>query len=114
VTSLEELFCSVDDFCQVFEPVWERQLLGNSLQLRKRTLSLSLSESITIQIAYSNCLSSVLVPEFQDLLYREGASTLATAISWPSQLQPLCGTCSKYPYSALCLFAFLLWPLYWP
>jgi Transposase DDE domain len=50
--SLEELFCSVDDFCQVFEPAWERQLLGNGLQMRKRTGSLSLSESMTIQIAF--------------------------------------------------------------
>jgi hypothetical protein len=51
MTSLEELFCSVDDFCQVFEPAWERQLLGNGLQLRKRIRSLTLSESMTIQIA---------------------------------------------------------------
>jgi hypothetical protein len=52
--SLEELFCSVDDFCQVFEPAWERQLLGNGLQLRKRTRSLTLSESMTIQIAFQS------------------------------------------------------------
>jgi hypothetical protein len=23
--SLEELFCSGDDFCQIFEPQWQRQ-----------------------------------------------------------------------------------------
>ncbi len=51
MTSLEELFCSVDDFCQVFEPVWELQLLGNSLQSRKRARSLCLNENMTIQIA---------------------------------------------------------------
>lgn len=50
--SLEELFCSVDDFSQAFEPAWESQLLGNGLQLRKRTRSLSLSEIMTIQIAF--------------------------------------------------------------
>ncbi|PHJ53914.1 transposase, partial [Nostoc linckia z2] len=40
--TLEELFCSVDDFCQTFEPQWERQLLGNGLQKRKRDRSLCL------------------------------------------------------------------------
>jgi hypothetical protein len=34
--SLEELFCSVDDFCQIFEPQWQNQLIGHNLQLRKR------------------------------------------------------------------------------
>jgi len=38
--SLEELFCSVDDFCQVFEVQWERQLLGSGLQRRRRSRSL--------------------------------------------------------------------------
>jgi hypothetical protein len=45
--SLEELFCSVDDFCQNFEPQWERQMLGQRLQLRKRERSLTLSEMMT-------------------------------------------------------------------
>jgi hypothetical protein len=28
--SLEALFCSVDDFCQRFEPVWQQQLLSSA------------------------------------------------------------------------------------
>jgi hypothetical protein len=48
--SLEELFCSVDDFCQVFEPQWQCQLLGHHLQKRKRKRSLCLSEVMTILI----------------------------------------------------------------
>jgi hypothetical protein len=50
--SLEDLFCSVDDFCQAFEPQWERQLLGNGLQQRKRSRSLCLSEIMTILIGF--------------------------------------------------------------
>ena len=46
--SLEELFCSVDDFCKGFEPQWKQQLLGSGLQLRKRQRSLNLSEIMTM------------------------------------------------------------------
>jgi hypothetical protein len=50
--SLEELFCSVDDFCQIFEPRWEHQLLGHNLQRRKRRRILCLSEIMTIMIGF--------------------------------------------------------------
>jgi hypothetical protein len=50
--SLEELFCSVDDFCQVFEPQWQRQLLSHDLQVRNRKRSLCLSEIMTILIGF--------------------------------------------------------------
>jgi hypothetical protein len=50
--SLEELFCSVDDFCQVFEPQWQRQLLSHNLQVRNRKRSLCLSEIMTILIGF--------------------------------------------------------------
>ena len=50
--SLEELFCSVDDFCQVFEPLWHKQLIGNGLKHRQRHRQLCLSEIMTIVIAF--------------------------------------------------------------
>ncbi len=31
MSSLEALSCSVDDFCQQFEPLWQAQLLGQGL-----------------------------------------------------------------------------------
>jgi hypothetical protein len=52
MTSLDELFCSVDDFCQIFEPTWQSQLLADGRKSRKRWSSLSLSEMMTIQIAF--------------------------------------------------------------
>ena len=52
MSSLEELFCHVDDFCQAFEPVWHRQLLSHSLKARQRKRSLSLSEIMTILIGF--------------------------------------------------------------
>jgi hypothetical protein len=50
--SLEELFCSVDDFCQMFEPLWHQQRLADGHTQRHRTAQLTLSEMMTIQIAF--------------------------------------------------------------
>ena len=48
MTSLEELFCHVDDFCQRFEPEWQRQRLFNQPGARRRILSLSTIITISI------------------------------------------------------------------
>jgi hypothetical protein len=40
------LFCDIDDFCLLFEPLWERRLLET--RLRNRPSSLCLSEVMTI------------------------------------------------------------------
>ncbi len=50
--SLEELFCSVDDFCQIFEPLWHQQLLNDGHKHRQRSSQMSLSEMMTIEIAF--------------------------------------------------------------
>ena len=42
--SLLELFVSVDDFCQVFLPFWETQLLADGKKKRRRTGQLRVSE----------------------------------------------------------------------
>jgi len=47
-----ELFCSVDDFCQSFELEWQRHLLPGGKRKRQRELRLSLSEIMTIIIAF--------------------------------------------------------------
>ena len=50
--SLVELFCDVDDFCQIFEPYWNRQLLQSGLRKRRRRRRLGLSEIMTILIHF--------------------------------------------------------------
>lgn len=50
--SLEDLFCSVDDFCQQFEYRWHQQLLNYKLRYRQRNRQLCLSEIITVLIAF--------------------------------------------------------------
>lgn len=47
---LEELFCSIDDFCLHFEPSWRKQRLQNGQCYRFRNRRLSLSEIMTIRV----------------------------------------------------------------
>jgi hypothetical protein len=51
-TDVTALFCSVDDFCQNFEPQWNQTLLGDGHRKRLRQSSLSLSEIMTIIILF--------------------------------------------------------------
>lgn len=50
--SLLELFCHVDDFCRVFEPIWHTRCLANGSKHRNRTRDLALSEIMTILILF--------------------------------------------------------------
>ncbi len=53
ILDLEALFCSVDAFWQVFEPLWERELLAAGRQRRrKRATRLHPSELMTIVILF--------------------------------------------------------------
>jgi len=50
--SLVELFCSVDDFCQVFLQTTETKVIGDGKQTRNRKRSLTISEIMTILIFF--------------------------------------------------------------
>lgn len=50
--SLLELFCDVDDFCQRFEPEWNRRLLSSGMRQRIRMSGLCLSEIMTILVHF--------------------------------------------------------------
>jgi hypothetical protein len=50
--SLLQLFCDVDDFCQVFLPVWQKQMLVSGVRRRQRERSLAVSEIMTILIYF--------------------------------------------------------------
>jgi len=52
VDSLLVLFCDVDDFCQAFLPIWSKQLLASGAKQRLRVRSLTISEIMTILIAF--------------------------------------------------------------
>ena len=50
--SLLVLFCDVDDFCKAFLPIWYRQQLASGQKQRQRARSLTISEIMTILIAF--------------------------------------------------------------
>lgn len=106
--SLEELFCSVDDFCQIFEPQWQKQLLGHSLQLRNRKRSLRLSEIMTILIGFHQSCYRNFKIYYLDKVQTQCQSYFPRLVSYnrfvewiPETLVPLCaylrscfGTCT--------------------
>ncbi len=50
--SLLEIFVSVDDFCQIFQPIWEAKQLEDGSKKRIRRGQLSMSEIMTIIIYF--------------------------------------------------------------
>ena len=50
--NLVELFCDVDDFCKVFIPQWQKQLIEEGTRKRHRDCRLSMSEVMTIIIGF--------------------------------------------------------------
>lgn len=50
--SLLALFYDGIDFCQTFLPIWKRQLLASGQKQRQRARSLTMSEIMTILIAF--------------------------------------------------------------
>lgn len=50
--SLTEMFCLIDDFCQAFEPEWEKRLLVDGHKKRRRAASLCLSELMTLAVLF--------------------------------------------------------------
>lgn len=95
--SLEELFCSVDDFCQTFEPQWKQQLLGFGLKLRNRQRSLSLSEIMTILIAFHQSCQRNFKTYYEEKVQTEWADAFPGIVSYQrliewvaSTLVPMC------------------------
>ena len=97
MSSLEALFCHVDDFCVGFEPRWNSQLLAQGLKTRRRERRLKLSEIMTIAIAfhqhhYRNFKHYYIA--HVSVYWREafpGLPSYQRFIEWmPSTLLPLC------------------------
>lgn len=50
--NITELFCLLDDFCQAFEPEWDKHLLTNGGKKRRRRACLCLSELMTLAVLF--------------------------------------------------------------
>lgn len=97
MTSLEELFCHIDDFCQAFEPQWQATLIGNGLKRRNRARSLSLSEIMTILVSFHQQSYRNFKHFYQKQVCRywtlefPGLPSYQRFVDWiPSTLIPLC------------------------
>jgi hypothetical protein len=90
------LFCDIDDFCLLFEPLWKQQLLGT--RQRHRASTLCLSEVMTIMVlfhqsSYRNFKSFYTEHVMKHLLW-----AFPRLVSYnrfvelmPAALVPLCG-----------------------
>ena len=108
MTSLEELFCSVDDFCQIFETRWQHRLLKHDLQMRKRKRTLCLSEIMTILIGFHQSCYRNFKTYYLENVQIQWQSHFPKLVSYnrfvewlPDTLVPLCaylrscfGTCT--------------------
>jgi hypothetical protein len=107
--SLLELFCDVDDFCQIFVPVWQKQLLSAGNLQRQRERSLSISEIMTILIHFHQSHYRDFKAYYTDYVMERLAKEFPRLVSYtrfveyiPSVLVPLCvylrqacfGTCT--------------------
>lgn len=106
--SLLELFVSVDDFCQIFLPVWEQKLMSDGSKKRRRSGQLSLSEIMTILIYfhqsryrnfkayYTEHVCKHLRNEFPNLVSYERFVILMPSVLGPlsAYLKSLYGSCS--------------------
>jgi len=106
--SLLELFVSVDDFCQIFLPVWEQKLMSDGSKRRRRTRQLRLSEIMTILIYfhqsryrnfkayYTEHVCKHLRSEFPNLVSYERFVILMPSALGPlsAYLKSLYGSCS--------------------
>ena len=105
--SLLELFVSVDDFCQIFLPFWERKLIEDGSKQRHRPGQLSVSELMTIMIYfhqshyrtfkayYKEQVCQHLRAEFPKLVSYERFVILMPSVLGPlsAYLQSLYGRC---------------------
>lgn len=106
--SLLELFVSIDDFCQIFLPVWEQKLISDGSKKRRRTGQLSISEIMTIIIYfhqshyrnfkayYTEHVCKYLRREFPNLVSYERFVILMPSVLGPlsAYLKSLYGSCS--------------------
>lgn len=97
MTSLEDLFCHVDDFCQSFEPQWQAQLLSAPSRSRRRSRCLSLSEMMTIVIAFHHSNYRTFKHYYRTQVRRYWSAefprlpSYGRFVEWmPSMVMPLC------------------------
>ena len=90
------LFCDIDDFCLLFEPIWQQRLLET--RQRRRASTLCLSEVMTIVVLFHASHYRDFKSFYTEHVTRNLAWAFPRLVSYgrfvelmPSALVPLCG-----------------------
>ena len=90
------LFCDIDDFCLLFEPLWGRKLLET--RQRRRASTLCLSEVMTIVVLFHASSYRNFKAYYTEQVLKQYAWAFPRLVSYqrfvelmPSALVPLCG-----------------------
>lgn len=104
------LFCDIDDFCLLFEPLWRRRLLAT--RQRNRHSAVCLSEVMTIIVLFHASSYRNFKAYYTEQVLKQYAWAFPRLVSYgrfvelmPSALVPLCGylrsrkgRCSGIPF----------------
>ncbi len=90
------IFCDIDDFCLLFEPLWRRRLLDT--RQRRRASTLCLSEVMTIIVLFHASNYRNFKAYYTEQVMKQYAGAFPRLVSYhrfvelmPSALVPLCG-----------------------
>jgi hypothetical protein len=90
------VFCDIDDFCLLFEPLWRKQLLDT--RQRHRASTLCLSEVMTIIVLFHTSSYRNFKAYYTEHVMKHYAGAFPRLVSYnrfvelmPSALVPLCG-----------------------
>jgi hypothetical protein len=92
------IFCDIDDFCLLFEPLWRARLLADVPRQRQRTTKLCLSEVMTIIVLFHSSGYRNFKTFYTAHVLKHMAGAFPKLVSYnrfvelmPSALVPLCG-----------------------
>jgi hypothetical protein len=92
------VLCDIDDFCQLFEPLWKRRLLSSGERQRNRAARLCLSEVMTIITLFHASIYRNFKAYYTEHAMKHYAGAFPRLVSYqrfvelmPGALVPLCG-----------------------
>jgi hypothetical protein len=92
------IFCDIDDFCLLFEPLWRKRLLADVPRQRQRAATLCLSEVMTIIVFFHSSGYRNFKTFYTAHVLKHMAWAFPRLVSYtrfvelmPSALVPLCG-----------------------
>jgi transposase len=84
--SLLELFCEIDDFWQLFEPIWQQSVLASGQQ-RKRGCQMSMSEMMTIVVYFHQKRYRDFKTYYTEYVMQELQAEFPTLVSYSRFIQ---------------------------